>query len=205
MAVVLFSCLLLLSYSVTSQTFEIGTVVGHRFYAGEGGLASHVAFHSPFDVAIHPITDDLFIADLNNHVIRKIERASGVITAVAGTLGEWGFSGDGGPATRAKLYSPKSIAFSVDGQSMYIADLGNNRVRMVRNGIITTVAGTGVQGYGGDLMLATAARLNQPSGVTVLPTGELVIADTNNHRIRMVSTPGYISTIAGTGCSRFFQ
>ncbi len=174
-------------------------MVGHRFYQGDGGLASQVYVNYPHNVAYHPITEDLFIADTNNHVIRKVD-SMGVITTVAGTPGESGYAGDDGLATQAKLYYPSSIAFSLDGQSMYIADYYNHRVRMVKNGNITTVAGNGDGGFGGDNILATSTSLYLPFGVAVLPTtGELVISDSDNHRIRKVDSNGIIATIAGTG------
>ncbi len=92
-------CLLLLPsfrVEVTAQTFKIDTVVGHRFYDGEGGFASHVSVYVPYSVAFHPITEDLFIVDTGNYVIRKMDRESGVITTVAGTPGVYGYFGDGG-------------------------------------------------------------------------------------------------------------
>ncbi len=133
-------------------------------------------------------------------MIRKVDKVSGVISTVAGIRGLASHSGDGGLATEATLYYPACIAFSPDGQSMYIADRVNHRVRMVRDGIITTVAGNGASGFGSDGVLATNTSLYAPYGVTILPTtGELVIADTYNHRIRKVDSNGIISTVAGTG------
>ncbi len=185
---------------VRSQTFEIDTVAGYRFYDGDGGLISQVPLSIPHGVAFHPVTEDLFIADTQNHVIRKVDQLSGVITTVAGTPEKSGFSGDGGPAKNAQLRAPRSIAFSPDGQSMYIADTGNSVVRMVRDGVITTVAGNGTYGFGGDDVQATSTPLTSPYGVTVLPTtGELVFSDTFTHRVRKVNSTGIISTIAGTG------
>jgi hypothetical protein len=108
-----------------------------------------------------------------------------VITTVAGDLPA-GYSGDGGPATAAALRSPRSIALW--GTDLYIADSDNNRVRHVdlRTGIIDTVAGTGSLGFGGDNGSALGARLDGPRGVAVTPTGDLVIADTLNSRLRLV-------------------
>ncbi len=183
---------------MASQTYEIDTVAGLRFYDGEGGFASHVAVNSPNHVAFHPVTEDVFIVDTFNHVIRKVDQVSGRITTVAGTPCVWGYSGDGGPATQATLFLPTSIAFSPDGKLMYIAS--DVRVRMVKDGIITTVAGNGTTGYGGDGVMATNTSLIYPYSVTVLPTtGELVIADMYDHRIRKVDLNGTITTIAGTG------
>ncbi len=184
---------------MASQTFEIHTVAGLRFYDGEGGFASHVAVNSPYHVAFHPVTEDVFIADTNNHVIRKIDQVSGRITTVAGIPYQGGYSGDGGLATQATLLRPESIAFSPDGKLMYIADVFNSRVRMVKDGIITTVAGNGTEGFDSDDVQATSASLKSPISVTVVPTtGELVIADKDDHRIRKVDN-GIITTIAGTG------
>ncbi len=174
-------------------------MVGQRFYDGEGGLASHVSVNSPNNVVFHPITEDLFIADTYNHVVRKVDKVSGVITTVAGTRGIKGYSGDGGLATQAQLNFHTGIAFSYDGESMYIADAANNRVRVVKDGIITTVAGNGDVIFSGDGGLATDTSLYLPRGMTALVTGELVIADTGHHRIRKVNSSATISTIAGTG------
>ncbi len=175
-------------------------MVGHRFYDGDGGFASHVSVNTPANVVLHPITGDLFIADTLNHIIRRIDRVTGVITTVAGTVRAQGYAGDGELATRSMLSSPTSVAFSLDGQSMYIADSENNRVRMVKDGIITTVAGNENEGYDRDGVLATNTSLKTPLDVTIVPTtGELLIADSYNHRIRKVDQNGIISTIAGTG------
>ncbi len=176
--------------------------MGHRFYDGEGGFASHVSVNDVRALAFHPITEDLYIVDQALHIVRKIDKLSGVITTVAGTVGVEGFSGDGGPATSAQLREPCSIAFSLDGQSMYIADSYNNRVRVVKDGIITTVVGNGEFGFEGDGGPATSAQMGVPTCVTVLPTtGELVISAKWSHRIRKVDSNGIIYTVAGTGIS----
>ena len=110
-------------------------------------------------------------------------------TAVAGicTAGVFsgGFTGDGGPATSAKLDSPSRLAaHPTDANKYYIADTGNNRIRMVNNGVITTVAGNGTKGYGGDGGPATSAALDGPCHMAVDAAGNLFIADTYNNRIR---------------------
>lgn len=112
--VVIIACFHILPQGLQCQTYEIDTVVGHRFYSGEGGLATHVSLNYPQNVAYHPITGDLFIVDSGNHVIRKIDKLSGVITTVAGIPAVDGYSGDGGPAREAKLSNPTGIAFSPD-------------------------------------------------------------------------------------------
>lgn len=124
--------------------------------------------------------------------------SGGTITTIAGT-DVWGFSGDGGPATAAKLYAPKGVA--MDGQgNVYIATTQDNRVRRVSaTGTISTFAGTGEAGYSGDGGPATSAKLYAPEGVAVDGQGNVYIADRNNFRVRKVTPGGTISTFAGTG------
>lgn len=147
---------------------------------------------------------NLYIADLNDNIIRKIDLA-GIIATVAGD-GEQGFSGDGGAATNAELDSPAGVAVDANG-NLYIADTHNHCVREVSGGNITTIAGTGVAGFSGDGGAATAAMLNQPTAVAVGADGSLYVADTDNHRIRKVvfgSSGTTITTIAGNG-EQFFS
>ncbi|MDX2219215.1 MAG: Ig-like domain repeat protein, partial [Burkholderiales bacterium] len=128
--------------------------------------------------------------------------SGGLINTVAGT-GTFGFSGDGGAATAAQLRSPSGIALDGTG-NLYIADTNNQRIRKVTpGGVISTVAGNGVQGFGGDGGAATAAQLNNPQAVAIDSAGNLYIADTSNHRIRKVTPDGVISTVAGTGVQGF--
>ena len=135
---------------------------------------------------------NFYIADASNHRIRKVD-STGTITTVAGTAGEFGFGGDGGPAVEAALYNPRGVAVDSAG-NFYIADTRNHRIRKVDStGTITTVAGTGEFGFSGDEGPATTARLAFPYGVAVDSAGSLYIADTNNHRIRKL-TPGGGST-----------
>ena len=126
----------------------------------------------------------------------------GIISTVAGN-GGIGYNGDGVAATAASLNYPFGLAVDTTG-NIYIADYRNNRIRMISTtGIISTVAGNGSPGYSGDNHPATSAELNQPLGVAVDATGNIYIADTSNNRIRMVSTSGIISTVAGTGVPDF--
>ncbi|MBI6545553.1 MAG: hypothetical protein HY692_02090, partial [Cyanobacteria bacterium NC_groundwater_1444_Ag_S-0.65um_54_12] len=140
---------------------------------------------------------NLYIADYNNHRIRKVD-TGGIITTVAGD-GIDGYSGDGGAATSAQLWFPYDVA--VDGAgNLYIADTYNNVIRKVAtNGIISTVAGTGNWGYSGDGGAASDAQLDTPYGLTVDNAGIIYIADTWNNRIRKVDLAGTITTIAGSG------
>ena len=133
--------------------------------------------------------------------MRKVT-PDGTITTIAGT-GRAGFSGDGGPATSARLMTPQGVA--VDGQgNVYVADYGNHRVREVSaDGKITTIAGAGKPGFSGDGGPAISAKLDHPEGVAVDGKGTVYVADTGNSRVRKVSTDGKITTIAGTGGTRF--
>jgi uncharacterized protein (TIGR03437 family) len=136
----------------------------------------------------------LFIADVANNRIREV--SNGFITTVAGN-GTRGYSGDGGPAIAAQLNSPAGIAIDRNG-ALYIADSGNNRIRKVVNGTISTFAGTGTPGFSGDNGPAAEAELNFPIGVLADPAGNIYIADTGNSRVREVSS-GVITTVDGGG------
>jgi len=154
-------------------------------YSGDGGPATQAKLCVPSGVAVGP-DGSLYIADTNNQVIRRVG-TDGTITAVAGTGTKEGYSGDGGPATQAKLHGPISITFGPDG-SLYIADKFNHAIRRVgTDGIITTVAGIGTQGFSGDGGAATQAQFAYPVGVAVGPDGGIYIADQNNNRIRRVT------------------
>jgi sugar lactone lactonase YvrE len=172
----------------------IDTVVG----GGNGdGLAAVVASSDPRGVGFDS-RGDLLIADSSNHRVRKVDAGTGVVTTIAGT-GQPGFSGDGGAATSALLSSPMSVDGDTAG-NVYIADAGNNRIRKITaSGIISTIAGTGTYGYGGDGGAATAASLAFPSRVYHARDDSLLIVDTGNNRIRQISTAGIITTVAGNG------
>jgi len=180
----------------------ITTVAGNGIpdYSGDGGLAASAGIDDPIGVAVDSI-GNLFIADADNNRIRKVD-TYGTITTVAGN-GNADYAGDGGPATNAALSYPYGVA--VDGAgNLFIADLGNNRIRKVdTNGIISTVAGNGTVGYSGDGSLATNAALADPYGVAVDGTGHLFIADLGNNRIRKVDPLGLISTVAGNGTAGY--
>ena len=180
----------------------IGTVAGAGTpgYSGDTGAAISAELHGPLSVALDTF-NNLYIADTGNHVIREVTPntplpSGGIITTVAGN-GTSGFSGDNGPATSAQLFLPGGIALDSSGH-LYIADTHNNRIRIVSNGVITTFAGDGIQGFGGDNGPAAVAELMGPQGVAVDHSGDLFIADTGNARIREVSK-GVITTFAGGG------
>lgn len=170
---------------------------GTAGFSGDDGDAAGAQLNQPRGLAMDD-EGNLYVADTFNNRVRRIDPL-GVITTVAGD-GTAGYAGDGDAATSAELASPASVAVDGNG-NLYIADQGNQRIRMVAasDGVITTVAGTGVAGYSGDTGPAPAARLNGPSGVALDAQGRVYVADSGNHRVRVIGTDGVISTFAGTG------
>jgi len=167
---------------------------GEPGFGGDGGLATEAKLLSPTGVAVDS-SGNLYIADRGNNRIRVVG-PSGIINTYAGS-GPPGFGGDGGPATEARLYSPNDIALDSEG-NLFIADTANNRIRRVGNdGIITTVAGTGIGGFSGNGGAAVNAQIWSPYDVAVDPAGNLYIADYTNWRIRRMDTNGIINTWVG--------
>jgi RHS repeat-associated protein len=173
---------------------------GYMGYAGDGGPATAASLGYPSGLAVGS-DGSLYIADAYNSRIRRVS-PDGMITTVAGIGVNGygvGYSGDGGPATQAQLNYPGDVAIGPDG-SLYIADSTNHRVRRVGlDGIITTVAGNGMAGSGGDGGLATQAQLNFPYGLTVGPDASLYVAEYRGQRVRRVGPDRIITTVAGTG------
>lgn len=188
---------------VSHATGAISTVAGNGVVGlgGDGGPATSANLSNPLSVALDG-AGNLYVSDSGNNAVRRIDRMTGAISTVAGTLGVSGASGDGGLATAAHLNTPGGISFDAAG-SLYIADTGNNSIRVVSaaTGIITTIAGsaTGQAGFAGDGGAATAALLNGPWSVTVSPQHQIYIADQNNNRIRIIGADGVIGTAFGTG------
>ena len=173
---------------------------GTAGFSGDGGPAAAAQLNLPWGIALD--SQNLYIADSNNHRVRRVDLATGTITTFAGT-GVAGFSGDGGPAAAAQLSDPRGV--TVASGSLYISEYGGHRVRRVdlATGTITTFAGTGTQGFSGDGGLATAAQLNGPVAVALAP-GSLYIADYGNYRVRRVDlATGTITTFGGTGAAGF--
>jgi sugar lactone lactonase YvrE len=186
---------------VVAKTGIINSVVGNgqAGYSGDGGNALSAELNGPSAVAFD-LAGNLYIADLGNNVVREVSAKTGIISTIAGN-GSPGYSGDGGIATSAALNQPAGIAVDNAGD-IYIADLTNCAIREVsaKTGIISTIAGNGICGYGGDGGPAASAELNGPSGIALDLAGDLFIADTYNQGIRKVFTnSGIIETIAGNG------
>lgn len=194
---------------VAAATGVIATIAGTGVagFSGDGGLATAARLDLPTALALDAL-GNLYVADTNNHRVRRIAAATGAITTVAGN-GVEAFAGDNAPATAASIDSPNGLALDAAG-NLYIADTHNGRVRMVSaaTGLISTVAGAGVvagnvQSFGGDGGAATAASLALPRGLTMDAAGNLYFADSANHRIRRISPTGTITTVAGQGTENF--
>lgn len=165
-------------------------------YTGDGGPATQARLSEPIGIAFDA-HGDLFIADRDNAAVRMVD-THGRISTIAG-IGRPGFSGDGGLATKARLWDPEYIAVDPRGRVLF-TDQVNERVRMVdTRGVITTIAGTGNAGDTGDGGPATAATLNEPYGLAIDVSGNIYVSDSSGARVRMVDRHGVITTVAGTG------
>jgi hypothetical protein len=182
------------SYTLSTLVGGIGSTYG------DYGLAKYATLYEPTDVAIDT-SWNVYIADTDNHVIRKVSYASGIITTVAGRKVS-GYLGDGGPATSAYLKYPEGVKVD-DIWNIYIADTGNNQIRKVSSatGIITTLAGWNA-GFSGDGGPSVSASVTAPRNVALDRSRNLYIADTGNHAIRKITAAtGIITTVAGRGGS----
>ena len=169
---------------MNALTGVITTVAGNGTAgsSGDGGQATAAELNRPQGVAVDS-HGDLFIADGNNNAIREVNASTGVITTVAGMLGQSGFSGDGGQATAALLNFPTDVQVDSQGD-LFITDSVNNRIREVNaaTGVITTIAGNGSRTFAGDNGPATAASLNGPTVTALDGHGNLFIVDSENDR-----------------------
>jgi len=175
-----------------SASGSISTVAGNgsNLSSGDGGLATAAGLYNPYGVAVDKLGNLYIVGD---SCIRQVSASTGTITTIAGTAGTPDYAGDNGPATAAKLKFPTGVA--VDRSfNVYIADTGNNVIRKVSSGTITTIAGNGIAGVAGDGGPATNAQLSSPIGVAVDPSGNIYIADQGNRRVRKISNQ-VISTI----------
>ena len=184
----------------------ISTVAGtgERGYSGDGGPASEATFDLPHELRFDA-DGDLFIADTANHVVRRIDATTHIITTVAGVGRQRGYRGDGGPANEALLNSPHSIQFGPSG-ALYICDVANHVIRRVDpdTGIITTVAGTGRPGPTPDGAPIAGTPLNNPRSLDVDRSGDVwLVTREGNQVLRFDMKAGVIRHIAGTGESGF--
>ncbi len=164
---------------------------------GDAGLARLINIGEPFGVEIGP-DGALYVTEVRNHRVRRIDLPTGKITTVAG-CGRRGYSGDGGPAIDAELNEPYEVRFDREG-NMFFVEMQNHIVRRVdhETNTITTVAGNGKKGFAGDGQLATEAMLNQPHSIALDDNDGLYVADIANHRVRRINLrTGIIESIAG--------
>ncbi len=169
-------------------------------FAGDGGDARDAVLNQPAGID-YDHRGNIYIADTYNHRIRKID-LSGIINTVAGSSG-YGFAGDGLPATEASLAKPADVAVDPSGR-LYISDQENNRIRMVdTDGIIHTVGGTGEFSYNGNGILATNANIHTPAGIDSDPQGNIYIAVSGHHLVRMIDSAGRIWNVAGNGVAGY--
>ncbi|MEM7017264.1 MAG: SMP-30/gluconolactonase/LRE family protein [Pseudomonadota bacterium] len=167
---------------------------GVRGDGGDGGPAIEAGLSAPSGLALDA-EGNLYIADWSNQKIRRVD-SNGIITTIAGT-GETGYAGDGGLATVALLSAPYDVAVGSDG-NIYLSEHGNDVVRKIdANGIITTIAGTGLRGFNHEDGIGNTLHLNRPAQLAVADNGSVFFADSNNNRVRRIDNDGMVTTIAG--------
>jgi streptogramin lyase len=181
--------------AATIRTFA-GT--GDKGYSGDGGAAAQAKLNNPFDLALDA-NGKIFFSDTFNHCIRRIDAKTGAISTVAGS-GEKGYSGDDGPATKARLNEPYGVELNKEG-NLYIVDRLNYCIRRVdASGKIETIAGTGKSGFAGDGGPAKEAMFKEPNGIALDGKGNLYVADVADQRVRVVDlSTGTIRTFCGSG------
>ena len=192
---------------ISAGNGHIRTIAGNGFnstnwgggFSGDGGPATLAELNQPQGIALDGSDSNLYIADTWNLRIRKVDLTKGIITTIAGN-GNWGYSGDAGPASAATITAPTSVRLDAFG-NIYFADFYNNSVRQINvwDSTITTVAGTGYQSYSGDGGYASSAELDLAHGLGFDNAGSLYIADYGNNRIRKINTPVGINSIGEKG------
>jgi len=192
--------LVLCAWPAQAQVITTVAGSGAEGFSGDGGLAISASFKYPRATPVD-FTGAVYIADSNNYRIRKVS-SSGMIETLAGT-GVMGYSGDGGLAVNAELSDASGLVVDGDG-NVYVADASNRRVRKITpGGVITSIAGTGIQGFSGDGGPASSAMLGRPFSLAMDAGGNLYIADSAGERIRKIDFNGTITTIAGNGHAGF--
>ncbi len=177
---------------------------GKRGFAGDGGPALEASFDQPHEIRFDA-AGNLFVTDMSNQVIRRIDAKTKIITTIAGMGRKRGYTGDGGPATEATLNAPHSIQFGPDG-SLYICDVSNHVIRRVdlKTNVITTIAGTGKPGATPDGAPILGTPLNNPRSLDFDPAGHLwLVTRQGNQLLKLDLAAGKIHHIAGTGASGF--
>ena len=183
---------------------------GTKGYSGDDGPATSATFYNPIGLAVDIANNnDIFVADSLNHVVRRIDGKTLIITTFAGT-GTQGYSGDNGPATAATLNHPRGLFLetyqATTYPSVYVADSENHVIRKITRpsnayeGTVSTFIGTGVGGYNGDGLLTTATQLYRPEDIAVDDFGTYYVSDSQNYRIRAFSaSDSLVYTYGGTG------
>ena len=177
---------------------------GHRAYAGDGGLATEASLNMPHEIQFDR-AGNLYIAERDSHVVRKVDRKTGIISTFAGT-GQPGFSGDGGAATGAQLRQPHSIAVDPSRRRLLICDIGNHRIRQVDfvTGVIETFGGTGERQPTPDLVPISGAPLNGPRTIVFDTRGNLYLALREGNAIyRVDANTSIVHHVAGTGAQGY--
>jgi DNA-binding beta-propeller fold protein YncE len=185
----------------TSLAADIATVAGtgKPEKSGDAGLGTKFNVGDPFGVEVGP-DGSLYITEVRNHRVLRLDLSTGQISTFAGS-GQKGYSGDGGPATKAELNEPYEVRFDSAGNMLFV-EMQNHLIRRVdaKTGAISTVAGTGEPGFGGDGGPATKAQFRQPHSIALDKDDNIYVADIGNHRVRKIDAKtGIISTIAGNG------
>jgi sugar lactone lactonase YvrE len=181
-------------------TTYAGTIKG---YSGDGGPATEASLNQPYELAWDQ-EGNLFFVEIGNHVVRRIDAKTKIISTVAG-MGKAGFEGDGGPATKAKLSQPHSLAFDAKGD-LFVCDIINHRIRKIdlKTGLISTYSGTGQKKTSPDDSKIEGASLNGPRALAFAPDGTLWLAlREGNAVLKLDPKAGTLRKIAGTGKSGF--
>jgi sugar lactone lactonase YvrE len=191
---------------IDARTGVITTVAGDgkKGFSGDGEPATEAELNEPYGVVLDA-RGNLFLADRLNRRVRRVDAGTGTITTVAGD-GSKSYSGDGGPATKAGLVEPNGVALDSSGDRLLIADVADHRIRVVnlRNGLITTFAGTGRGRHDGDGGPAASASIFGARAVEVGPDGTVFILERQGNTLRAVDpATGLIRTVAGTGAKGF--